>query len=370
MTDKVNRKLLRFSGICAVVLVISLLVIGFCELLVLGMKGKIDYIRAGERWSSDGEQFAVITAYTEQNCAVSRDEVLNWSVSADANLLSASVSPRDNARSWAYCYGLETTLAAKGTAGSTSAQTLAVGGDFFVFHPLNFIYGSPFLNDDSITSCIVIDKELAWKLFGAVNICGMEVEINDIDFVVTGVVDFEKDDSVYRYTYGTSPRMYISYTGYMRLTGDNPVITMFEAALPNRVDGFGKNIFDSSVYLNESTTSVIEASERFSLKNRFSNMKKLRYAWIETTNIEVPYWENEARVYDYRCARMIIIEIVFAALAGVSLLLSIITLRFSGWSVIPYIKAGMEKSDKRRRQKINRQRKSKKLKERGNTNES
>jgi hypothetical protein len=67
-------------------------------------------------------------------------------------------------------------------------------------------------------------------------------------------------------------------------------------------------------------------------------MKTLKYSWIRGDKIEYPYWENEARVYDYYCAVFMIFEVAMAALFVVSLLLSIITLRFSGYSIIYDIK--------------------------------
>ena len=44
MNEKVNRKVLKASGIVAIVMVGALLVVGALELVVLGMKSRLDYL--------------------------------------------------------------------------------------------------------------------------------------------------------------------------------------------------------------------------------------------------------------------------------------------------------------------------------------
>ena len=338
MNEKVNKKLLVFSGICAVILVVSLIVIGIFELLVLHYKNKLEYLEAGSRWSSNGDAYAVVNLYLEEGSAVSSDQALSWANSIDASLLNSSVTPNDGARSWAYTYAADVTVSVTGTKSSVTAEAIAAGGDYFVFHPMKIVYGSYFLNDDSNPMGIVIDRNLAWKLFGAENIVGMTVTINDVEFVVSGVAEPESESGVYGYTYGTRPRMYMNYAGYVQTVGEDNSVTIFEAALPNSVKGFAKNIFDGVIKMNEETSEVIEVTSRFSLENRYANMKTLKYSWIRGDKIEYPYWENEARVYDYYCAVFMIFEVAMAALFVVALLLSIITLRFSGYSIIYDIK--------------------------------
>jgi len=110
-------------------------------------------------------------------------------------------------------------------------------------------------------------------------------------------------------------------------------------------------IFKSAVFANESTSVMRESTARFSLKNRFANMKELSYAWVSVNKIEYPYWENEARVYDYRAAVLMIFEIAAAAVAVISLLLSFILLRISGYSVLQSAKNGWKKLSEARAKK-------------------
>ncbi len=338
MNEKVNKKLLKFSGICAIILAVSLVVIGVFELAVLHYKGELEYLEAGARWSADGEAYAVINLYLEEGSAVSSDQALSWVNSINTSLLNSSVTPNEGARSWAYTYAADVTVSVVGVKSTVTAEAIAAGGDYFIFHPMKLLYGSYFLNDDSNPMGIVIDRNLAWKLFGAENIVGMTVTINGEEFVVTGVSEPESENGIYGYTYGTRPRMYMNYAGYIKTVGDDNSVTVFETALPNSVKGFAKNIFDGVISTNEETSEKIEVSSRFSFENRYSNMKTLKYSWIRENKIEYPYWENEAKVYDYYCAIFMIFEIAMAVIAVVTLLLSLITVRFSGYSPIYDIK--------------------------------
>ena len=81
-----------------------------------------------------------------------------------------------------------------------------------------------------------------------------------------------------------------------------------------------------------------EVSDRFSLKNRWENMKVLKYSWIRENRIEYPYWENEAKVADYRCAILMIFEAASAAIAVAAMLLSFILLRVSGYTFTDTVK--------------------------------
>jgi len=348
VNNKVNTKLLRLSGGFALIFAVSAMIVGILEWIVFGISGTIDFIDAGERWSASGERFAVITLYTEDNSALSKDQVESWIHKTDAALLESSISPKENARSWAYTYAVEQTLTVSGPKAQTTAEVIAAGGDFFVFHPQDFVYGSAFLNDPSNPNGVVIDNDLAWKIFGATDIVGMELTVNGIPFTVSGVSRPNSDTGIYAYTYGERPRMYMSYAGYLKLFGDDAHITMYEAALPNAVKGFARNIFNGAVSFNEDTMSVMEASDRFSLLNRYNNMKILKYSWIRENKIEYPYWENEAKVSDYHCAILMIFEVVFAAAAVLSMLFAFILLRISGYTVMDSIKNWYYKIQKSR----------------------
>ncbi len=364
MNENVNKKMLKFSGICAIIMAAALVIAGIFELCVFSLKGRLEYLEAGGRWSANGDSFAVISMYAEKESAFSSDQAKSWARSVDSALLESSISPSsENARSWAYTYAAQADLTIKGPMGSTKAETIAAGGDYFTFHPMDFLFGSYFLNDESVPTGIVIDSNLAWKVFGAVNIVGKTVEINGVEFTVSGVCEPESTKGIYGYTYGTRPRLFMSYAGYVAAVGQDTDVTIFEAALPNPVNGFAKNIFNKAITVNEDATEVIEVTSRYNLKNRYENMKVLKYSWIRSNRIKYPFWENEARVYDYYCAIFMIFEVAAAVIFVSSLLLSLVCVKFSGFSVIYELKKLFKKiSDNRNKNRKNTSNKTKRKK--------
>ena len=336
MEGRINHKLLKASGIAALIMAGAALVCGILELCVAGMRNDLDYLRTGERWSAGGERYAVIGMYTQQDAGISPEQADGWVRSIDAKLLEASVTPSEGGRSWTWCCGSDVTLPVTGTKSTVNAKVMAVAGDFFLFHQLAFRYGGGFMNDNSNPMGIVLDRDLAWRVYGAENIVGMTVSVMGEEYIVVGITDRESSSEPYKKAYGDTPRMYMSYAGYTKVGSGN--ITFFEAALPNSVRGFAMNIFSGAVAVNEDNSSVIEATDRFSLKHRYDNMKELAYAWVSINKIEFPYWENEARVYDYRAAVMMLFEVAMAAAAGAGLVLSFILLRISGWTLTGSVK--------------------------------
>lgn len=353
MSDKVKKGRLKAAAAAAIVFLAILLVLGALEWIVSACAGRLSYLGAGKRWSSDGERYAVINAYMEDGCGVNSNTVDMWAYSINNALTEASIDATGDARPWTWCASFDTNLRLTGPKNSANAEVMVCAGDFFVFREMKFVSGSGFLNDRSNPMGVVLDDDLAWKLFGAVDIAGMTLTINDIEYTVTGVTKPDSEKGVYGYTYGDSPRMYMSAAGYERL-GMDYTFTVYETALPNPVKGFAKNIFDGTVSLNEDKSDVIEATDRFSLRSRFENMKKLKYSWISVNRIEYPYWENEARVYDYRCAVLMILEIIVAAIGVIALLAAVILVVISGYSPITTVKNTFAKLSKKiKKKKLN-----------------
>lgn len=340
MNSKVNRKILLFSGWAALVFAGCALLIGALELIALGVSSPVNFIKAGERWSASGEPYATIALYAEDDSALSKDQIERYAESMDSALLAASIDSSENGRAWTYAYSAETALSVTGPRSSARAAVTACGGDFFVFHPLNFLYGAPFLNDASIPNGVVLDENLAWKIFGALNVVGMEMSIGETTFTVTGVVAAERTSSAYSYTYGETPRMYMSYPAYDKINGEDADITVYEVTLPNPVKSFAMNIFETAVTVNEDTSRLAEVSARYGIVNRFENMKRLKYSWAEGERIFYPYWENEARMIDYTCAVIMIFEIIFLSVGVFALFLSFILFKVSGFSLLDAAKTG------------------------------
>ena len=330
MFKDLDKKKLRISGIIFLICVALLAAVLIMELVISGFSKKLEFIHAGDRWSSDSQRYAAVDLYFEEG-AMERQTVENWVHSIDEELIEASVTPNENARSWTWCASGTASLRLLGPKSSESAVVTVTAGDFFVFHPMTFTYGTSYLNDDSNPMGIVLDRNLAWRLFGSENVIGMTLSVGDFDYVVTGIASPESDSGPYGRTYGTAPRAYMSYAGFSKVSSVS--LTCFETALPNAVKGFAKNIFKEAVAYDAARAESSEVSDRFSISNRWKLAGELKDSLMRQNKIEYPYWENEARIYDYHAASMTVAQFVLLIAAAVCLLASLIILGKSGLSL-------------------------------------
>jgi len=162
---------------------------------------------------------------------------------------------------------------------------------------------------------------------------------------VTGIVEKERNTAAYEKAYGDIPRMYMSYYGYMAAsagTGNN--ITVLEAAIPNPVKDFARNIFDKAVRINEDTMVVRENSSRYTFFNRCRIISTLPFMGMRTDQIIYPYFENELQATDFFVALWMLGELICGGIAAAALLTSVICLFSSGFSVTGILKLGLHKA--------------------------
>ncbi|MBR5445593.1 MAG: ABC transporter permease [Clostridia bacterium] len=343
---KLKKKGMLFSAFTAILCILFAALFAIGEAVSAGMIGDLDALSGGERWSSSGGPYATITLHTDSASAMNRNEVESYNRSIDAGLLNASIASPENGSAWAWCYFADTETTASGPKATVQIRTMAVGGNFFTFHPLEFLYGSPLPYDRSLPNAVVLDEIAAWRLFGAIDVVGMTMEVGDRELVVTGIVTKERDTDAYEKAYGDMPRMYISYYAWEAIVGMTANITTYEAALPDPVDSFAMNIFTSAVRINEDTMVIHENSSRYSFLNRFQRMKELPYMGMRNDRIIYPYFENELRVMDYHTSVWMVFETIAAALALLCLLTSLISLFASGFTVSGLVRTGWNRAQK------------------------
>ncbi len=330
---KLHKKGLAASGIAFAIFLLFLLLFFAGEWAVASLTEDLDALSGGERWSAKDEPYATIALHTDTESAMSRNQVESYALSIDRGLLEASMTAEGSGSVWTYGYFTESVLSVKGPKSTASLQTMAVGGSFFTFHPLKFLYGAPFAYDKSLPYGVVLDEDAAWRVFGAIDVVGMTVEIGGKEFTVTGITAHERDTEGYTRAYGEIPRIYMSYYGYEIVAGDaENNITTIEYAIPNPVDGFARGIFDTAVKINEDTMVLRENFQRYDLLERFRRMGELPYMGMRNDRIVYPYFENELQVIDYTASLWMIAQVIAAAVAILALLTSIIGVFLSGFS--------------------------------------
>ncbi len=341
---KYSKKGLLASAVSAGIMILFLALFGITEWVCRSMTADLDTLNAGERWSAGVEEYATLVLHTDNSAALSEFQVANNISAVDKALEEAAVSSSGKGSVWVYSYYGEDILQLKGPKSKATANVMFVGGNFFTFHPLEFLYGSPFTHDPTLPDGVVLDEDLAWRLFGTLNVVGMEFTWNERVLTVTGITARERDTAAYEKSYGELPRMYMSSYGYHAGNYSEGGYTTFEAALPNPVDGFADNIFRTAVMFNEDTAVIRENSVRYTLANRCRIIPTLPYMGMRTDRIVYPCFENELQTVDFHAALWTLAGLICLGISALSLLIAVICLFRSGFSPTGIVKHWVTKT--------------------------
>ncbi len=287
-----------------------LLILGFvlCCLLYHSLANTFLEQSVAERWRGDNETpYAQVSAFRPESEALRYQDIYNIRKGIDEALVSVSLDPEANdmLTTDAYC--------AVGTINVSSSKTknvqttlYAVGGDFFVFHPLKLESGNYIYEQDLNRDLVVIDRELSWTLFGSVDSVGLTLTVDGRDYIIAGVVA-RNDDFFTKQVDQTVSAIYMPFAAVYDY--EEAVITSYEAVMPNPVKSFALNTLESLV----SNAQLVENSERFTLGKISDLIFSFGKRSISTSGIACPYWENAARL----CEDYLALIAVIAALLSV-----------------------------------------------------
>ena len=288
----------------------SLLFFAVMSLLSAGLKKSLPDQQVISRWTDGNERYAQVSVFTDSSSALSIDSIFTARVNVDKKLLENSlVSEKENARIWTDAFSASQSKIVLSTEhGSVEANSIATGGDFFLFHPLDLISGYYYSDDDLMHDRVLIDEVLAWQLYGSSDIVGKPVLIGGKYFYVAGVFRQSENADIEK-VYGKSPRMFMSYMGY-ELLGENAEFTCYEACLPSPVSNLGYNIVTESLSLSDNSSCTVENSVRYSLKKLFEIISDFGMRSVSDNAVVYPYWENAARITEDKSALLLIMQII------------------------------------------------------------
>lgn len=299
-----KKRILKLVITAAVLAALSLTCVGVCSSLA----GRLQSQREAERWAGEGK-----TAYAQLSCFMSAsdkltlDDVYSFRQKLDTKLTELSLKAEKDAKLYDDAWSASGKLSVKGTQGSSDAHVVAVGGDFFAFHPLTLLSGGYLTPDDVMDDRVVLDRELAWKLFGGYDLAGMTVTISGKSFLVAGVVERE-DDFATKKAYTYDPGIYMSYTAFNAI--GETAISCYEIVMPQEVSGFAEGIVKDNFKIGDG--EILNNTDRCSAKNIFKSIKAFGTSVMRTTSVVYPYWENAARCVGEWCALLCALAVLFA----------------------------------------------------------
>lgn len=284
--------------------------------------------KAARRWAGEGDiAFAQLSCFLGMDDALTPGDLYAFRTALANKLTEASMEAPEGGSLFRDAWSAFGTLKVAGEHGSADAAVTAVGGDFFFFHPLRLVSGSYITEDDVMDDRVVLDRELAWRLFGGDDLVGMTVTVGETPFVVTGVVEREQDFAS-RKAQSESPGMYLSFRAWDALTEEAQHVDCYELVMPQPVDGFAENLVKENLKLGGG--ELVNNTERFDLSGIFTVIREFGTRSMHTNSVIYPYWENAARFLGGWCALFLALAAVFAVLPAATALVGLMLLLVRG----------------------------------------
>ena len=323
-----------------------------CFLVSRSFSGTLESQRAAARWAGDGE-----LTFTQLSCFMSEDDSLGlgdiyaFRQTLQTKLTQASITAPENGSLFTDAWSSFGKLHVAGEHGSGEAEVTAVGGNFFLFHPLRLLSGSYISEDDVMDDRVLLDRELAWRLFGGVELAGMTVTINERPFVVAGVIEREQDFASKKAATG-GMGMYMSYGAWNALAEDaTQPVDCYEIVLPQPVEGFAEDLVKTNFKLGGG--ELVNNTARFRTGDVYAVIKEFGTRSMRRNRVIYPAWENAARCAGDWSALFLALAIVLVICPAVTALVTgmILLIRLKDYlsgKAPEWVSAAVERSRKRR----------------------
>lgn len=282
--------------------VFALLTVAFCVLCAVfsSNAGAMRSQYAAERFRGESEvRFAQVSAFFPEGQGQTRESVHYFREKIDPALIDAGLEQPETGSLWkdAYCGFGEITVTGKKSTASVTA--CGVGGDWFYFHPLRLKSGSYIAEGDLMHDKVVLNTNLAWKLFGALDVAGMTVTIGGEPYIIAGVVEEETDRADVKAFDGGGLYMYYDALEY---AAGSAVIECYELICADPLNGFALDTLSSGF----PGAVTVENTGRFSVWESVKNLFSLPEDAMVKTAVALPYWENAARYTEVTLALLLI----------------------------------------------------------------
>jgi len=201
-----------------------------------------------------------------------------------------------------------------------------VGGNFFLFHPVELISGAHLPEESLNRDLVLIDMHLAWQLFGAVDVAGMELFFDGVPHLIVGVYR-PADNFASRAAGGDLPHMFLYYDTMASLTGRGAPITTIHAVLPNPLLGLAEEVFTDALEagnIPEDGFWMVNNTSRYTLGALIGVIRGFGTRAMYQTGIRLPYWENAARMTEDIAALLLVFTVlllIYPLIVGIRLLI-------------------------------------------------
>ena len=281
--------------ICASMIVAAALFFGAWQYLA----HLLDTQQAAERWEGEGElNFKQITCFLPADQTIVLKDITTFRTAAVKAMQDAALDTAENPHLMVDGWSTTAKLYTSGEHGKGEASVIAVGGDYFEFHPLRLLSGDYIQQSDLMKDRIVLSEEVAWLLFGGTDVAGMSMKLNGTPYVIAGVVEQEKD-FFSKKSNSDGLDLYMSYDALLAID-ENAKINCYELVMANPVKGFAMKAVKDKFPIGRG--EILCNSDRYDYEKMMDQVIHFGTRGSQTSGVVLPYWENAARMTEDWCA--------------------------------------------------------------------
>ena len=324
MKAKARKKRIILLALDTVLVLLALV----CLLTIRVLSADMEAQKAAERWQGESStEFRQISCYLPVDEKQSLNDMYAFRFKLLDALHKAALDIDTDESLFVDAWSAVDKLTVSSSRATGEASVIAVGGEFFQFHPIRLLSGSYLSEGDLMQDRVLLDEDLAWLLFGGTELTGMSLKINGVPFVVGGVIEREQDFASKRaYTVGQG--LYMSYDAYVGLTGNEQSVTCYELVMPEPVKGFALDTVKENFNLGRG--EAVENTGRFGLLRLYKLLGQTGTRSMQAMGMMYPYWENAARCVEDICVMLLLAATVFALAPLVTAVVCLVRLLIKG----------------------------------------
>ena len=285
-----------------------------CVWGLTAVTGTLPTQSAAKAWRGSNEmRFAQISAFLPEDEKTDLNSVETFRRALDQALVDASLEAPEGGSLYDDAYSGSATISVTSGKTSISVKTIGVGGDFFLFHPLQLRSGSYLTGSDYMNDRVLLDEELAWALFGSYDVAGMSIQVGERTYPVAGVVHRESDFASKK-AYQDGPGMFMSYDALNAITETK--ISTYELVMPDMISGYAESVVKDKFPVGDGT--VVQNTGRYGVVRLAKVLASYGARSMNTQGIIYPYWENAARLTEDYAALLLLFAVLFGICPAVA----------------------------------------------------
>ena len=280
-----------------------------CVLGLGSVSNALEALTGAARFRGTNEtRFAQLACYLPVDQGKSEEDMFSFRQDLETSLVSQALEAPEGGSLYidAY-YGVENVTISTESS-STSVKAIGVGGNFFYFHPYQLRSGAYINEGDLMDDLVVLDEEMAWRLFGGIHLTGMTVTINGQPFVINGVISRETDFASQK-AYTGDGGVFMSFSAMKRLI-EGATVTGYEVIMPDPISNFAKGILEEIFPIGSG--DIVENSSRYRLGHLQEVIQSFGERSMRTNGVIYPYWENAVRLTEDYAALLVVLAVLLA----------------------------------------------------------